>query len=86
MALIPAAVLRFEADWMDRPYGPSKARAIRATFGVSPSRFYAELNRMLDSDALAIAYPWLVSPLRDRRRRRTAARLRPVPSIEVQGP
>jgi hypothetical protein len=86
MALIPAAVLRFEADWIDRPYGPSKARAIRATFGVSPTRFYSELNRMLDSDALALAYPWLVSPLRDRRRRRAAARLRPVPAPEGERP
>jgi hypothetical protein len=86
MALSPAVVLAFEADWLQKPYGPSKARAIRATFGVSPARFYAELNRMLDSDALSIAYPWLVGPLRDRRRRRSAARLHSVPVPEGERP
>ena len=64
------AILDFERTWWTEP-GPKDA-AIRARFGVSPTRYYRLLNEVLES-AEAMAYDPLVvlrlRRLRDRRRR-----------------
>ena len=64
------AILDFERTWWTEP-GPKDA-AIRARFGVSPTRYYRLLNDVLDG-ADAMAYDPLVvlrlRRLRDRRRR-----------------
>jgi uncharacterized protein DUF3263 len=64
------AILDFERTWWTEP-GP-KDVAIRARFGVSPTRYYRLLNEVLE-DPDATAYDPLVvlrlRRLRDRRRR-----------------
>lgn len=72
-SLRPVEVFRFEVLISHCSFA-TKARAIRENFGVSPVKFYSELNRMLDSDALAAAYPWFVSLLRQRRAQRARMR------------
>lgn len=66
------AILDFERGWWKEP-GPKRG-AIRARFGLSPSRYYEVLDGLIDdSDALAHD-PLLVRRLRrsraDRRRQR----------------
>ena len=70
-------VLDFERAW--RPSGRSKERAIRESFGISPTRYHQVLVRVVES-ADALAYdPMLVGRLRRlrdaRRRTRLARRL-----------
>ena len=64
------SILDFERSWWQSP-GP-KESAIRATFGLSTTRYYQILNDLLDDD-LALQYDPLVvrrlRRLRDRRRR-----------------
>ncbi|HEX2025794.1 MAG TPA: DUF3263 domain-containing protein [Actinomycetota bacterium] len=56
------AVLDFERDWWRRP--EAKERAIRERLGLSPTRYYQLLNRLIDEpDALAYD-PMLVKRLR----------------------
>jgi Protein of unknown function (DUF3263) len=47
------AILDFERTWRQQP-GPKEA-AIRRHFDISPSRYYALLNDLLD-DAAAVSY------------------------------
>ena len=71
------AVLDFERDWS----GPTKAkaRAVRASFGVSLTRYHQALDRALEPPEALGRDPMLVLRLRrlreDRRSRRTASRL-----------
>ena len=61
-------VLAFERRWWRRP--GAKEQAIRDTFGLSPTRYYQLLNRLLD-DPAALAYdPVLIGRLRRLRQRR----------------
>jgi hypothetical protein len=70
-------VLDFERSW--RPSGRSKERAIRESFGITPTRYHQVLVRAVET-ADALAYdPMLVRRLRRlrdaRRRTRLARRL-----------
>jgi hypothetical protein len=63
-------VLDFERAWWQA--GASKDAAIRDRLGVSPTRYYQELNRAIDLQAALEYDPMLVRRLRrlrDRRRR-----------------
>ena len=71
------AVLDFEKSWWSLP--GSKETEIRERFGISSTRYYQELNALLDDEA-ALAYdPLLVKRLRRvrsaRQKERTARRL-----------
>jgi len=56
------AILRFEKRWW-RQAGAKEAAA-RARFGVSATRYYQQLNRLLDVPAAQAAEPELVKRLR----------------------
>lgn len=71
------AILDFEREWWR--YAGAKEHAIRERFGLSTTRYYQLLNRIIDDDA-ALAYdPMLVRRLRRlraaRQRQRAARRL-----------
>jgi Protein of unknown function (DUF3263) len=64
------AILDFEKRWWRRP--GAKEQAIRETFDLSPTRYYQQLNALLDRPA-AVAYdPALVNRLRRLRGGRTS--------------
>lgn len=65
-------ILRFEQDWWRHP--GAKEEAIRAEFGLSSTRYYQILNRLIDAPAALIADPMLVRRLRRLRDQRRAAR------------
>jgi hypothetical protein len=68
-------VLDFERSW--RPAGRSKERAIRESFGITPTRYHQVLVRAVESsDALAYD-PMLVRRLRRLRDARRRTRLAP---------
>jgi hypothetical protein len=70
-------VLAFERQWWR--YVGAKEQAIREAFGVSPTRYYQILNRLIDKHEAMRADPMLVKRLRKlraaRQRTRTARRL-----------
>jgi len=71
------AILDFEKSWWSLP--GSKEAEIRERFGISSTRYYQELNALIDSES-ALAYdPLLVKRLRRlraaRQKERTARRL-----------
>ena len=77
------AILEFERAWEQRgaeaPAG-TKEDAIRATFGVSPARYYQLLGALLQNPAALAADPMLVgrlTRLRDARRAARRARISP---------
>jgi hypothetical protein len=55
------AVLAFERQWWRRP--GAKEAAILATFGCSATRYYQELNRVLDDPAALALDPVTVRRL-----------------------
>jgi hypothetical protein len=65
-------MLRFEQGWWRHP--GAKEEAIRVEFGLSSTRYYQLLNRLIDSEAALIADPMLVRRLRRLREQRRAAR------------
>jgi hypothetical protein len=71
------AVLDFERDWSST--SNAKGRAVRASFGVSLTRYHQALDRALELPEALEHEPMLVLRLRrlrqDRRARRTASRL-----------
>jgi hypothetical protein len=69
------AVLEFEASWWLHP-GP-KDRAVRELLGISATRYYQILRRLIDDSAAVEADPLTVRRLRrvrDEARRRSLAR------------
>lgn len=70
-------VLAFERQWWK--YAGAKEQAIRDQFGVSPTRYYQILNKLIDKQEAMRADPMLVKRLRkvraSRQRTRTARRL-----------
>lgn len=67
-------ILGFERQWWR--HAGAKEQAIRDTFGLSATRYYQLLNRLLDEPA-ALAYdPVLVGRLRRLRASRSRSRLR----------
>lgn len=70
-------VLAFERQWWR--YAGAKEQAIRDQFGVSPTRYYQILNKLIDKQEAVRADPMLVKRLRkvraSRQRTRAARRL-----------
>ncbi|WP_019814629.1 DUF3263 domain-containing protein [Saccharomonospora saliphila] len=70
-------VLAFERQWWR--YAGAKEQAIRDRFGVSPTRYYQILNKLIDKQEAMRADPMLVKRLRkvraSRQRARAARRL-----------
>ena len=64
-------ILAFEAKWWR--YAGAKERAIRETFGLSSTRYYQLLNRLLEKQEAMRDDPMLVKRLR---RARTSRRRR----------
>ncbi|EFQ82745.1 hypothetical protein HMPREF0063_11954 [Aeromicrobium marinum DSM 15272] len=75
------AILALEQKWFQ--YAGAKEQVIRETFGVSATRYYSELNRLMDQPAALAHDPLTVKRLQrlraDRARARSAKRL----SIDV---
>jgi len=67
-------ILEFERLWWRQP--GSKDQAIRDTFGLSTTRYYQLLNRLLDEPAAWRHDPVLVGRLRRLRASRVRARAR----------
>lgn len=71
------AVLAFERQWWKYP--GKKEQAIRELFGMSATRYYQILNRLIESRAAMAADPMLIKRLRrtraSRNRTRAAKRL-----------
>ncbi|WP_028849642.1 DUF3263 domain-containing protein [Thermocrispum municipale] len=70
-------ILAFERQWWQ--YAGAKEKAIREQFGMSSTRYYQLLNRLLDTERALRADPMLVKRLRKtraaRKRKRSARRL-----------
>jgi hypothetical protein len=65
-------ILAFERRWWR--HAGAKEQAIRDTFGLSPTRYYQLLNRLLDEPAALAHDPVLVARLRRLRSSRARAR------------
>lgn len=65
-------ILAFEGQWWR--HAGAKEQAIRDTFGLSPTRYYQRLNRLLDEPAALAHDPVLVNRLRRLRVSRTRSR------------
>ena len=63
-------ILAFERRWWRRP--GAKEQAIRDTFGLTATRYYQLLNRLLDEPAALAEDPVLVTRLRRLRGSRSA--------------
>ncbi|WP_298179760.1 DUF3263 domain-containing protein [Saccharomonospora sp.] len=66
-------VLAFERQWWK--YAGAKEQAIRDQFGVSPTRYYQILNKLIDKQEALHADPMLVKRLRKVRASRQRARV-----------
>ena len=70
-------ILAFERHWWK--YAGAKEQAMRELFGMSATRYYQVLNRLIDSPEALAADPMLVKRLRrlraSRQRARSARRL-----------
>ena len=77
------AILDFEKSWWALP--TSKESEIRERFGMSATRYYQELNALIDTEAALACDPLLVKRLRrlrvQRQKERTARRL----GIKISG-
>jgi hypothetical protein len=78
-----ALILEFEGRWWRTP--GAKDQAIRTTFGLSSTRYYQALNRLLDSPAALAADPVLLGRLRRLRESRRGARGPAADTGYVQG-
>jgi hypothetical protein len=68
------AILAFEGEWWRYP--GNKERVIQERFGLSPTRYYQRLNRLLDEPEALARQPALVNRLlrlREAREQRRAA-------------
>jgi hypothetical protein len=64
-------VLEFESAWWHYP--EPKDRAIREYVGMSATRYYQALRRLVDDDDAAKEYPLVIRRLRKMRRERREA-------------
>jgi len=64
-------VLDFESNWWHYP--EPKDRAIREYLGMSSTRYYQALRRLIDDDFAVVAYPLVIRRLRHMRRERLEA-------------
>lgn len=62
LADLDRAILDFEAEW--RRHAGAKEEAIRADLGISPSRYYQLLGRLIDTSDAQEHDPMLVKRLR----------------------
>lgn len=67
-------MLDFEQSWWQHP--GSKEREMKARFGLSPTRYYQLLSRLIDQDEALAAQPMLVRRLRRLRDGRRGAQAR----------
>jgi hypothetical protein len=67
-------ILAFERQWWR--HAGAKEQAIRDTFGLSATRYYQLLNRLLDEPAALAHDPVLVGRLRRLRASRSRSRVR----------
>lgn len=74
------ALLTFEKRWWKYP--GRKEQAIDELFGLSPTRYYQLLNRLIDSPAALHAEPMLIKRLR--RVRGGGSRIRPAAELTPQ--
>lgn len=65
------AILQFEKQWWR--FEGAKQAAIRAQFGLSPTRYYQVLNTLLDDPAALAAEPVVVRRLQRQRQSRRAS-------------
>jgi hypothetical protein len=65
------AMLEFEQSWWQFPGG--KEAEIHARFGLSPTRYYQQLNQLIEQEEALAAAPLLVRRLRRLRTRRRPA-------------
>jgi hypothetical protein len=79
-----ARILEFEARWWRTP--GAKDQAIRDAFGLSSTRYYQLLNRMLDSPAALAADPVLLGRLRRLREGRRGSRGGALETAHAPGP
>ncbi|MEA2003281.1 MAG: DUF3263 domain-containing protein [Actinomycetota bacterium] len=64
-------VLEFESQWWHYP--EPKDRAVREYLGVSSTRYYQALRRLVDDDDAAAEFPLVIHRLRRMRRERQEA-------------
>lgn len=64
-------ILDFEASWWHFP--EPKDRAIREYVGMSSTRYYQALRRLVDDDAAAARYPLVIKRLRRMKQERREA-------------
>jgi hypothetical protein len=64
-------VLDFESNWWHYP--EPKDRAIREYLGMSSTRYYQALRRLVDDDSALSEYPLVIRRLRHMRRERLEA-------------
>lgn len=64
-------VLEFESKWWHYP--EPKDRAIREYLGMSSTRYYQALRRLVDDDTASAEYPLVIRRLRRMRRERQEA-------------
>jgi hypothetical protein len=64
-------ILDFEASWWHFP--EPKDRAIREYVGMSSTRYYQALRRLVDDEAAALEYPLVVKRLRRMKQERKDA-------------
>lgn len=65
------AMLDLERAWFRRP--GSKEQAILQTFGISPTRYYQQLNALIDTEVALAHDPITVNRLRRQREARRIA-------------
>ena len=69
------ALLSFEREWLNRPqHSGAKEQAILETFGVSATRYYQQLNAVLDTQEALDLDPTTVGIVRRRRAARQRQR------------
>ncbi len=64
-------ILDFETSWWHFP--EPKDRAIREYLGMSSTRYYQALRRLVDDEAAALEYPLVIKRLRRMKRERREA-------------
>ncbi|QGK69335.1 DUF3263 domain-containing protein [Allosaccharopolyspora coralli] len=69
------AILEFARQWWHQP--GNKERVIQERFGLSPTRYYQRLNRLLDEPSALAEQPGLVRQLRRLRATRQVRRNAP---------
>ena len=78
------AILDFEGSWWRDNERQEKRAAIRGALGISPSRYYALLSRLVERREAFSYAPLVVARLRRRRRARLAVLFGESPALRWQ--